>query len=190
MNFLIIGDGPDERAWAQAIRATPHRVIATVPPHEPGDPAQDFETALATANLHAAVVGGTIADRAEALRRVVMLGLPAICLHPPGATADAYYQIALAHSENPPVVVPDLPMRLHPAFAAIQARLIEAGNPRPRSVRAEVAVPPGRDLLHEAFPRVADGVWALVGAIDSLTATGAPPGKRPDRVLAVHLTAL
>src|SRR5690349_15124980 len=127
MNFLVLGDGPDELAWAQALADHPeHRLWAAYPgfkayPDLPG--ALDLDEALATADVQAVVAGGSGELRSEGLRRAAAAGLPVICLHPPGPNADPYYQVALSRQETGAVVVPDLPGRLHPGLEALRQAL-------------------------------------------------------------------
>src|SRR5207248_354066 len=124
MNFLLLGDGAEELAWARAISdAAGHRLLAAYP-GAVGFPElaapRDLDDALALAEVEAVVVGGAVAERGEALRRVAAAGLAAICLHPPGEDAEAYYQVALSREETGAIVIPDLPARLHPAVPALR----------------------------------------------------------------------
>src|SRR5215475_10861495 len=99
MNFLILGDGPEELAWAHALADHPeHRLWAACPgfkafPDLPGG--LDLDGALATAGVEAVVVGGDAALRAEGLRRAAAEGYPIIMIHPPGPDADPYYNVAM-----------------------------------------------------------------------------------------------
>jgi myo-inositol 2-dehydrogenase/D-chiro-inositol 1-dehydrogenase len=58
-----------------------------------------------------------------------------------------------------------------------------------RSLRLEVASPGADDLARVALPRIIDVIRALLGEIEALTATGDPPGERPDLELIVQLRA-
>lgn len=188
MNFLILGDGPEERAWAEALAGRPeHRVVAAVPgfpdllPDIP-TPA-DLEAGLAMAGVEAVIVGGPLPLRDEALRRTAASGFAAICLHPPGENADPYYQVALSREETGAVVVPDLPGRLHPGVHA----LLSADLGPSRAVRIEAPPSAGdRDLL-AAFARWVDLARVFLGEVESLTALGDPPGESPSRALTVQL---
>jgi predicted dehydrogenase len=192
MNVLILGDGPEERAWALAVAGLDplHRVWAAYPgfaefPELAGH--ADLDEALATAGLDAVVVGGPPALRAEGLRRSAAAGLPTICLHPPGdgIDADAYYQVALSRQETGAIVLPDLPARLHPAFRAIEEAV--KANPG-ASIRLElVATPDAGDLVEAVFPHCVDLLRALLGEVDALSANGDPPGVRPTSRLLVPL---
>src|SRR5687767_1917983 len=124
MNFLILGSGAEERAWAgRIVDDAEHRLWVVFPGFEEWVDvarASDLDDALATAGVEAVVIGGEPEFRAEALRRVAAVGLPAICLHPPGPDSEAYYQVALSHAETGAVLVPDLPLRLHPGVEALR----------------------------------------------------------------------
>ncbi|MBX6316093.1 MAG: hypothetical protein IRY99_24745, partial [Isosphaeraceae bacterium] len=194
MNFLILGDGAEELAWARALADHPeHRLTAACPgfkafPDLPGGP--DLDAALAAPDVNAAIIGGPPDLRAEGLRRAAGAGLPILCLHPPGENADPYYQVALSRQETGAVVVPDLPLRLHPGVVVLEKALRE-GPPEAaaaRSLRLELPVGPGgEDLLGQVFPQVVDVIRALVGEIEAVTATGDPPGPRPTTSLIVQM---
>ena len=185
MNFLILGDGPEERAWANALARRPeHRIIAAVPgfpdlfPEIPRP--DDLEAALAVVGVEAVIVGGPLDQRDEALRRTAASGFAAICLHPPGANADAYYQVALSREETGAVVVPDLPGRLHPGIAAVREALSPGDLGALRGLRIEASARPDDGDLRETFSRWVDLARAFLGEVVSLTALGKdPPGERP-----------
>ncbi len=192
MNFLILGDGPDERAWAELLAGRPdHRVVAATP----GFPEQfpeiptpaDLEAALAVAGVDAVIVGGPLEQRDEALRRTAASGYAAICLHPPGENADPYYQVALSREETGAVVVPDLPGRLHPGVAALRKALSDGNLGGFRGLRIEAMARPDEGDLRETFARWVDLARVFLGEVESLTALGDPPGEVPSRALTVQL---
>ena len=136
------------------------------------------------------VVGGPLELRGEALRRAAAEGLAIICLHPPGEDSEAYYQVALSKSETGAVVVPDLPLRLHPGVAALARAMTSGDLGTFRGIRHECSVgPSGTDLVRHEFARAVDVVRALVGEIEALTASGNPAGDHPDIELVVQLRA-
>jgi myo-inositol 2-dehydrogenase/D-chiro-inositol 1-dehydrogenase len=192
MNFLILGDGPEEEAWASALLALPdHRLEATFPGFETlGDVPRttDFEEAMATRGLDAVIVGGKIEERGEWLRRVAAAGLAAICLHPPGDDSEAYYQVALSRQETGAIVVPYLPTRLHPAIAELRRALASHEIGAFRALRHESSArPEDGELARHVFARMVDVVRSLLGEIEAVTATGDPPGESPDVNLVVQL---
>jgi myo-inositol 2-dehydrogenase/D-chiro-inositol 1-dehydrogenase len=189
MRFLIVGDGPEEQAWKTAIRErAEHMVAEQLAAVDFSSGMAELDLALSDKALDAALIGGPNDLRAEALRRVALMGLPSICLHPPGETADAYYQVALTPKETGAIVVPDMPFRLHPVFQAVAREIEGIPGETITGVRMELALPPGTDLAGQIFPRVVDGLTSVLGEIESVTARGAPSAVAPTRSLLVHLT--
>jgi predicted dehydrogenase len=193
MNFLILGDGPDERLWASYLADHPeHSVIAASPGFPdilPGAPTPvDLDGALAVGGVEAVIVGGSLAFRDEALRRSAALGFASICLHPPGENADPYYQVALSREETGAIVVPDLPGRLHPGVVTIREEFNRGALGKFRSLTIEVPGDPAEpDLTAATFPRWVDLARVFLGEVLSLTALGDPPGDHPTRSLTVQL---
>ena len=151
---------------------------------------RDLDDALARAGIDTVIVGGPIEHRGEVLRRAAAEGLAIICLHPPGPDSEPYYQVALSRAETGAIIVPDLPLRLHPGVAALRqaASTGELGGFRGLRIESP-SVGEGTDLARVAVPRLIDVVRALLGEIETLTATGDPPGDRPDLELVVQLRA-
>jgi len=196
MNVLILGNGVDELGWATWFLARrEHRLAAVFPgfsdPALAGVPvARDLDDALARPGIDAAIVGGPIEHRGEVLRRAAAEGLAIICLHPPGADSEAYYQVALSRAETGAVIVPDLPLRLCPGVAALRQAGATGELGAFRGLRIESpSVEEGIDLARVVAPRLVDVVRALLGEIEALTATGDPPGDQPDLELIVQLRA-
>jgi myo-inositol 2-dehydrogenase/D-chiro-inositol 1-dehydrogenase len=196
MNVLILGDGPEERAWASWFAARPeHHVQAIYPSSTDEDlrevaAVDNLDEALVLAGLELVVVGGPLALRGEALRRVAAEGLAIICIHPPGEDSEAYYQVSLSRAETGAVVVPYLPLRLHPGVTRLRQVLASGELCGFRGVRHECpAGPEDGELARGAFPRMVDVVRAVLGEIEALTASGDPPGEHPDVELLVQLRA-
>ncbi len=196
MNMLILGNGDEELQWARWLLDRPeHHLLGAFPGFSDPDLAslpalRDAEDALALPGLQAVIVGGPIALRGEYLRRAAAEGLAIICLHPSGEDSEAYYQVSLSRAETGAVIVPDLPLRLHPGVRTIKQALATGELGAFRSVRLES--PPPRDdvdLARFAFARLVDVVRALLGEIEALTATGDPPGDHPDLELVVQIRA-
>ncbi len=196
MNVLILGNGGEERAWAEWLLASrQHRLVAAFPGFSGSSLADipiatDLEDALARAGIDAAIVGGPIEERGENLRRAAAEGLAIVCLHPPGSDSEAYYQVALSRAETGAVIVPDLPLRLHPGVDSLQQAIYSGELGVFRGLRIELPCTDlGIDLARTVVPRCIDVMRALIGEIDALTATGDPPGERPDLELVVQLRA-
>jgi predicted dehydrogenase len=196
MNVLILGDGEEELAWALwLLGRSEHRLEAAYPGFPDasmaGIPApRDLEDALARPGVEAIVVGGPFEARGEWLRRAAAEGYAIIVLHPPGPDSEAYYQVALSREETGAVIVPDLPLRLHPGVQALHRALSEGSLGSFRGLRLEATSrPPGTSLVRVAFARAVDAIRAILGEIDALTATGDPVGEDPDLELVVQLRA-
>jgi predicted dehydrogenase len=195
MNFLILGGGEEELAWALWLaRQTEHRLGAAFPgfanPALAGvPPARDLDDALARARIDAVIVGGPMELRGEYLRRAAAEGLAVICLHPPAPDSEAYYQVALSRNETGAVIVPDLPLRLHPGVATLKQALKGAEMGAFRTLRMEVSSGGSGDLARVVFARAVDVIRGLLGEIEAVTATGDPPGPEPEFELVVQLRA-
>jgi predicted dehydrogenase len=194
MNVLILGNGREERAWAEWLLASrEHRLVAAFPGFAGSSLADipiagDLDDALALAGVDAAIVGGPIDERGENLRRTAAEGLSIICLHPPGADSEAYYQVALSRAETGAVIVPNLPRRLNPGMGSLRQAIYSGELGTFRGLRFEYpSTGDGIDLARVVVPRAVDVIRALIGEIEALTATGDPPGENPDLELIVHL---
>jgi myo-inositol 2-dehydrogenase/D-chiro-inositol 1-dehydrogenase len=193
MNVLILGNGAEELAWARWVRQSGSRLQAVFPPFPGGalpsiPVARDLDDALARAGIDVVIVGGPLPERGEFLRRAAAEGLAVICLHPPGSDSEAYYQVALSREETGAVIVPDMPLRLHPGVAQLRQAMTGGDLGAIRSVRLEL--PAGEaspDLCGYVFARGVDVLRALAGEIEALTASGDPPGEHPDLELVVQL---
>jgi predicted dehydrogenase len=196
MNVVILGNGDEELEWARwLLERDDHRALAAFPGFsEPGleliPRAKDLEDLLARQGLDVAIVGGPLDLRGEYLRRCAAEGLAVICLHPPGADSEAYYQVALSRAETGAVIVPDLPLRLHPGVAKLRAAMNNGELGPFRGIRLETdSAGEAPDLVRVVFARMVDVIRALLGEIEALSATGDPPGEHPDLELIVQLRA-
>jgi myo-inositol 2-dehydrogenase/D-chiro-inositol 1-dehydrogenase len=195
MNVLILGDGEKEQAWTSWFAAESDLHLEAVCPGSSMAPpsvrvARDLDDALATPGIDLVLVGGPLEARGEMLRRAAAAGLAIICLHPPGEDSEAYYQVALCRLETGAVVVPDLPLRLHPGVARLRQAIAAGELGTFRGIRHELRLDSaGEDLAREVFPCVVDVVRSLVGEIEALTASGDPPGEHPENELVVQLRA-
>ena len=196
MNVVILGNGDEEHDWAQwLLEHDDVRVAAAFPGFsEPGleviPRAKDLDDLLARPDIDVAIVGGPIASRGEHLRRCAAEGLAVICLHPPGADSEPYYQVALSRGEtgayhHPGSSTPASSGRRGAAEAMSSGALGEF-----RGIRLEAnSLGRGVDLARVLFPRLVDVIRSLVGEIAALSATGDPPGDHPDLELIVQLRA-
>ncbi len=196
MNVVILGSGEEEREWAHwLLEQDDVRVDAAFPGFsdaglEAIPRVGDLDGLLARPGVDIVIAGGPIEQRGESLRRCAAEGMAIICLHPPGADSEPYYQVALSRAETGAVIVPNLPLRLHPGVAALRLALQSGELGAFRGVRLEaVSEDAGVDLARVVFPRLVDVIRALLGEIEGLSATGDPPGDEPDLELIVQLRA-
>ena len=126
MNVLILATGP-RSSDGQAGSSRGRSIGSTRP--SPGSPTRHWRAsrsratwidALARQGIDTVILGGPIEQRGEVLRRSAAEGFAIICLHPPGPTPRPTYQVALSRAETGAVIVPDLPLRLHPGVAALR----------------------------------------------------------------------
>ena len=183
MNVLILGDGEEERAWARWFASRPeHRLEAAYPGSRRDDcPASGSRPTSRRPSPRRGSTSSSwaarIEDRGEALRRAAAEGLAIICLHPPGADSEPYYQVALSREETGAVVIPDLPLRLHPGVARMR-QAIETGELGTfRGIRHESQVAREARRIWPAWRSLGvDVVRSLLGEIEALTASGDPAG--------------
>ena len=159
MNILILGDGPDELAWAYAVVEHPeHRLEAACPgfkslPDVPGG--NDLDAALARPRRGRR-------DLREGTLRSVPRGSaappppgcgPSLCIRP-DRTRTRITRSRSSRQENGAIVVPDLPGRLHPGMPVLAKAAAEPGT---RPIRCELTVEPhDGDLVGGIFPRAVD----------------------------------
>ncbi|WP_165222402.1 hypothetical protein [Aquisphaera insulae] len=194
MNVLVVGDGPEELVWGAWFSSHPdHSLLGILGGYLASRVVNarfvaDLDEGLALARLDLVIVGGPILARGEALRRCAAEGLAVICLHPPGDDSEAYYQVALSREETGSVIIPYLPLRLHPGVAALRAGRENGEIGTVRALRHEISVEEtDEDMARHIFPVAVDPIGALLGEIDSLTASGDPPGTTPELELLVQL---
>jgi myo-inositol 2-dehydrogenase/D-chiro-inositol 1-dehydrogenase len=114
--------------------------------------------------------------------------LATICLHPPGPDSEAYYQVSLSREETGAVIVPDLPLRLHPAISLVQGILTEGTLGKFQCLHLEIPVRnPDEDPIRETFPQVVDLARAIGGEVEAVWAIAPPKGERSRTDLNVYL---
>ena len=145
MNVLILGNGSEERAWAEWLLASgKHRLVAVFPGFAESSLADTSPSRVTSTTPWPAWAstrpswGARSTERGENLRRAAAEGLAIICLHPPGADSEAYYQVALSRAETGAVIVPDLPLRLHPGVDSLRQAMNTGELGAFRGLRLEV----------------------------------------------------
>jgi predicted dehydrogenase len=143
MRFALLGDHRDGLDFACALAsADQHELIlyfgsaaGLAHLHRHGlkpRSCTDLEEVLADSNLDAVIVAGGSAARPAQLRRALQSELHVLCAHPADPSPDVAYEAAMIQSDTRRVLLPLLPMTLHPGIGrlmelarAAPARLIE-----------------------------------------------------------------
>jgi myo-inositol 2-dehydrogenase/D-chiro-inositol 1-dehydrogenase len=192
MKIVILGDDPKTIGLTRRLVEDGIHMVQTSCPPLPGVPGTtDLEEALAVREIDAAIVGGSLEDRGEILRRAAGQGWTCLCVHPPGPNTDPYYQVALSNHEFRAVVVPLLPWRFHPMIAEIRRLTGPEGEAGPiESIEMELRVPSSSgSLVLDPFSIWVDVVRVLIGEIENIAAMGMPSGTAPTERLTVQLRA-
>jgi myo-inositol 2-dehydrogenase/D-chiro-inositol 1-dehydrogenase len=193
MNLLVLGNDPVTVSFVRRLSELTgeFRILNTCPPL-PGYPGTtDLEAALATSDVEAALIGGSLEERGEWLRRAAGQGWVCLCQNPPGINTDPYYQVALSNHEFGSIVIPNLPLRYHPGIRKIRSETgpgTTAGAIRSIVIDAEFDGD-SENLALEPFAAWADVVRFLLGDVENIAAMGFPPGIRPTERLTAQLRA-
>ena len=182
MNFAIIGNQAEERAWADLILVHPiHRLVAAYPGFEhlidlPGH--EGLESAIGLEGVNAVIVGGEPSQREAGLARAASSGLSVLAIHPPAEFADPYYSVELGRAESGAIVVPNLSGRLHPGIERLREVISQATQAGEKSiiVRYEGS---GEEPPMVQFSRCVDTLQALIGGVDAVSASTDPPEAPP-----------
>ncbi|MFM7128714.1 MAG: Gfo/Idh/MocA family oxidoreductase [Isosphaeraceae bacterium] len=193
MNVLVLGNDSDSLEFVSRLAQSPgdFQIINTCPP-VPGYPGtDDLEAALATSDIEAALICGPLESRGEWLRRAAGQGWVCLCLNPPGPNTDPYYQVALSNHEFGAIVIPNLPLRLHPGIQRIRS---ETGPNAPAGPISSIVIDietdvDSQNLVLVPFTDWADVVRHLLGDVENIAAMGFPPGLQPTDRLTAQLRA-
>jgi predicted dehydrogenase len=147
MRFALLGDHPDGLDLACALAASgrhelriysgsaagrAHLERLGLSPRSVGE----VEEVLADADLDAVIVASGPALRPAQLRRALQAECHVLCVHPADPSPDVAYEAAMIQADTGRVLLPMLPMTLHPGIARI-AELARVG-PAPRLVELEI----------------------------------------------------
>jgi predicted dehydrogenase len=130
MQFSLLGDHPDGLAMARAMALTGRHVLATYS----GPPAgieflgqaglrpkviRDIEEVLADPSIDAVIVGSGLNHRAAHLRRALQSERHVLCVCPADRTPDIAYEAAMIQKDTHCVLLPLLPLCMHPAIVRL-----------------------------------------------------------------------
>jgi predicted dehydrogenase len=140
MRFALLGDHPDGLQLARAVAESGRHELLLYCGSAIGleqlrhhgltpQVVADIEEALADVRLDAVIVAGTLAERSLQLRRAVQSEHHVLCVHPSDASSHIACETSLIQADTNRVLLPILPMTLHPAMAQL-ALLMRASPPR------------------------------------------------------------
>jgi hypothetical protein len=130
MRFALLGSHPDGLELAAALAETSrHEVIAysdALPVSwsrrlGAARPVPDVEEILADPQVEVVIVAGSPSVRVAQLRRALQAERHVLCVHPPDVRPDAAYEAALLQQDTGYVLLPILPLALHPAIERLAA---------------------------------------------------------------------
>lgn len=138
MQFALVGDHPDGLDMARALVASGrHELLVCngVPAARRSDlpasvqPVGDFEEVLADPRIDLVIVAGPLTDRPAHLRRALQSERHVLCVYPPGDDPDSAYEAALIQGDTKKVLLPLMPLALHPAVTRLRDWLRERPEP-------------------------------------------------------------
>src|SRR5262245_26689670 len=127
MRFALFGDHPDGLAMARALAESGrHTITAYAGPPASADELQqaspelrlfrDTEEILADPAIEAAIVASPPTYRADHLRRALQSERHVLCVCPVDQTPDIAYEAAMIQKDVGVILLPLLPLPLHPAL--------------------------------------------------------------------------
>ena len=147
MRFALLGDHRDGLDLASALSASgrhelrvyagpaaglAHLLRLGLMPRSIGD----LEEVLADPEVDAVIVAGSSTVRAAQLRRALQSECHVLCVHPADPSPDVAYEAAMIQADTGRVLLPMLPMALHPGIVRL-AELARDG-PLPRLLELEI----------------------------------------------------
>ncbi|MSU78648.1 MAG: hypothetical protein EXS16_11215 [Gemmataceae bacterium] len=127
MRFALLGEHPDGLDLARALVATGSHHLRAFAGTRTGQGQveslgtiiyyRDLEEVLADPDIDAVIVATPIAQRPAHLRRALQSERHVFCVHPADPSPDVAYEAAMIQADTNRVLLPMLPMALHPAMA-------------------------------------------------------------------------
>jgi predicted dehydrogenase len=147
MRFALLGDLPDGVNLARAAASSGRHELLLYSGPAAGlqvlqrdglapRPVADLEEVLADPQLDAVIVAGDPAQRPSQLRRTLQAECHVLCVHPSDASSILACEAAMIQADTNRVLLPILPMTLHPGVARF-AEVMRTG-PAPRMLEMEI----------------------------------------------------
>jgi predicted dehydrogenase len=164
MRFALLGNHPDALDMACAlVDSGRHQLVAyTAPVAEEvrqrwasAKAVSDLEEVLADPAVEAVIVGGTLANRPQQLRRALQSEHHVLCVHPPEDTPEIAFEASMIQLDTGFVLLPLLPQLTHPAVTRL-AQFIK------RSEKEQTGAPLGSfrllEIRYEAKGEILDSI--------------------------------
>jgi myo-inositol 2-dehydrogenase/D-chiro-inositol 1-dehydrogenase len=141
MRFALLGDHVDGLMFARALAESGRHELRLYSGSPAGldylqrhgmTPAAlvDLEALLADPSMDAVIVAGTLHSRRVQLRRALQSECHVLCVHPADAGPDTAYEAAMIHADTGRVLLPLMPMALHPGVARLRSLALKPFTPR------------------------------------------------------------
>jgi predicted dehydrogenase len=138
MRFALLGDHPDGLEMACAlVRSRRHALVAYSGPADGVKRLRDAgaaptvvgdaEEILADPGVEAVIVASNLTSRAAQLRRALQSERHVVCVYPPDLGPDVAYEAAMIQADTGCLLLPLLPMLLHPALDRLAREIAAAG---------------------------------------------------------------
>ena len=146
MRFALLGDHPDGLEMARALAESGRHGLRLYSGTAAGlqylqrygltpQMIGDLEEVLADPEIDAVIVAGNPSVRSVQLRRALQSEIHVLCVHPADPSPDLAYEAAMIQADTGRVLLPLLPMALHPGIA----RLAESARvTQPRMLEMEI----------------------------------------------------
>jgi predicted dehydrogenase len=165
MRFALLGSHPDALDMACALVQSGRHQLAAFTAVVSDDlrrrcpdskPVADLEEVLADPAVEMVVVAGTLANRAQQLRRALQSERHVLCVYPPDDAPEIAYEAAMIRQDTGYVLLPLLPALTHPAVVRLAQFVRREKDP--------AASPVGAFRVLEVHATAADEVLGNVAA--------------------------
>jgi len=142
MRFALLGNHPDALEMTCALVQSGRHHLAAFTAAVPDDlrrrwgpdakPVADLEEVLADPAVELVLVAGTLANRAQQLRRALQSERHVLCVYPPDDAPEVAYEAGMIQQDTGYVLLPLLPSLTHPAVARL-AQFVRREKDQPPS---------------------------------------------------------
>jgi predicted dehydrogenase len=200
MHFALMGDHPDGMGMARALSSSGRHLLATYMGPAAGidglgrvgfqpKPIRDLEEVLAEPSIDLVIVASRLDHRPAHLRRALQSGKHVLCVCPVDRTPDIAYEAAMIQKDTRSVLLPLLPLGIHPAFARLAQLIRDPSVMGSLELLESDLAWPDRSIEDREIPagKIALPVWEVLrtlgGEIEEVSALAAGTGIKPGELL-------